>query len=724
MVNFLDTASLKNIVAAQSNGTVVIPLDGLNKQSQLISGIPTLSSRTELISKNITQQKINVPVAPSGHVSDETIFTDLGQKSITYYLPRYRLSTEVVGGEQRYRLSLRPAQSGWELVVYLDAYPAPAIERHVRDARRLSAELSVKLTYQWHREQGELEFQEVLAEDGGDRLKAVLWLNTLEERDEVYLALTDSSYNAALVVQRQVKVAIPRTQRASARLSPINTFPIRRLPPNFLTVLRPQLILKKIENYTVRGNAFTRYRLEVTNWSSFSNDLFAPSPNLPPCGLNKNSSRTWVNIHAKGGRRLYGFCAFSKAENLKSLWFSVPQGQTPPPEVYIVLNDRLKNQTYTSNSISTKPVPDSAKQFDVVQKRLDHVVDDTFFFPPSLYPYIFKSTQPIPPDQNNLIMREVVWKTAGDSIGKTYRYYQNASERYRFNYTPDAFAIGRDPETDRPTLSLRFVSSDGSLEEDKMQAELRYYAAPVISSDRLEAASTSLKVHAPDPLPPGIEGLEFLPLRVGKLKFYISLPNADRATDLTWEQEAQVSLQDGIFDKITLPLDRFWEVWGAIFSSRRENTLFTGRVEVSVMDNVPPDVIPFSIRSDSDPQTLLENILEPDTAKQFIQPVTVNVASALFSSADASKSPIDKILVSFERGDRTLTFTSSVLKQTINVRMPIRDPQKLLENVFGEYQYRYKVQVIRLDGDVTDLPAIANEWLTDSRSEFYLDINR
>ena len=40
-----------------------------------------------------------------------------------------------------------------------------------------------------------------------------------------------------------------------------------------------------------------------------SNDLFVPSPGLPPCGRNANASRTWLNIYDDRGVRLYGWCA-------------------------------------------------------------------------------------------------------------------------------------------------------------------------------------------------------------------------------------------------------------------------------------------------------------------------------------------------------------------------------------------------------------------------------
>jgi len=116
---------------------------------------------------------------------------------------------------------------------------------------------------------------------------------------------------------------------------------------------QPQLVFQGQESYTNAGKNFQRYKLAVANWSAFPSQSFDSASDLPPCGLNNNSSRTWVDIYnAQNNQRIYGFCAFSSPQSLNSLWFAVEQGQTPPSSVYIVLNDRRANKTYRSNSIS------------------------------------------------------------------------------------------------------------------------------------------------------------------------------------------------------------------------------------------------------------------------------------------------------------------------------------------------------------------------------------
>jgi hypothetical protein len=122
----------------------------------------------------------------------------------------------------------------------------------------------------------------------------------------------------------------------------------------------PVLAVTGREDYTLSdGSEFTRYHLSVSNWSSFPDDLFAAAPDLPSCGLNTNSSRTWVYIYGQGGAYIYGLCGLDSASMLKdSLWFAEPKGTAPPAYVYITLTDRRCNKTYTSNPASTnlKPV--------------------------------------------------------------------------------------------------------------------------------------------------------------------------------------------------------------------------------------------------------------------------------------------------------------------------------------------------------------------------------
>ena len=115
----------------------------------------------------------------------------------------------------------------------------------------------------------------------------------------------------------------------------------------------PVLYFKGTEAFETGGKQFIRYKYDVFNKDQYPAEMFAAAPNLPPCGLNTKSSRTWIDIFDSRGKRLYGFCAISKPADLNQLWFALEQGVVPPSYIYIEMNDRQTNTKYKSNLADT-----------------------------------------------------------------------------------------------------------------------------------------------------------------------------------------------------------------------------------------------------------------------------------------------------------------------------------------------------------------------------------
>ena len=115
----------------------------------------------------------------------------------------------------------------------------------------------------------------------------------------------------------------------------------------------PVLYLLGQEFLTINGKQVTRYNFDVLNKSDYPDDLFAASPNLPPCGTNTKAARTWVDFYDQSGKRLTGFCALGKSGDLNGIWFSLETGVVPPSWVYIEMNDRKTNTKYKSNLSDT-----------------------------------------------------------------------------------------------------------------------------------------------------------------------------------------------------------------------------------------------------------------------------------------------------------------------------------------------------------------------------------
>jgi len=115
----------------------------------------------------------------------------------------------------------------------------------------------------------------------------------------------------------------------------------------------PVLYLTSTETVTKAGKTSVRYHFDVANKEAYPAAMFAPAPGLPPCGANTNSSRTWVDILDQRGKRLYGFCALGKPDDLGKIWFEVAEDEVPPSWIYIEMSDRQTSTKYKSNLAET-----------------------------------------------------------------------------------------------------------------------------------------------------------------------------------------------------------------------------------------------------------------------------------------------------------------------------------------------------------------------------------
>jgi hypothetical protein len=115
----------------------------------------------------------------------------------------------------------------------------------------------------------------------------------------------------------------------------------------------PVIYFSGTEVFQQGGKTFVKYHYDVFNKDQYPTEMFAPAPNLPPCGANTKSSRTWIDFYDQRGKRLYGFCAIAKPADLNQLYFALEVGITPPSWIYIEMNDRQTNTKYKSNLAET-----------------------------------------------------------------------------------------------------------------------------------------------------------------------------------------------------------------------------------------------------------------------------------------------------------------------------------------------------------------------------------
>lgn len=118
-----------------------------------------------------------------------------------------------------------------------------------------------------------------------------------------------------------------------------------------------------------RQDAEGRVFIPVVNWTAYDNELFRKAPDLPPCGANTNSARAWVDIYnADTNAKIYGFCALTSNDGLKSLWF---KPNTFKGRAYIIINDRACQKNYKSNIITWGPQDNCQKTYPDPSLRFD-----------------------------------------------------------------------------------------------------------------------------------------------------------------------------------------------------------------------------------------------------------------------------------------------------------------------------------------------------------------
>ena len=131
---------------------------------------------------------------------------------------------------------------------------------------------------------------------------------------------------------------------ASALAFMIVTQGVASAPP----LPNPVIYFMGTEAFQLAGKTFVRYRYDVFNKADYPAELFAAAPNLPPCGTNTKSSRTWVDIYDQRGKRLYGFCAVSKPADLNQIYFALEPRVSPPSWISIEMTDRQTHTKYKS----------------------------------------------------------------------------------------------------------------------------------------------------------------------------------------------------------------------------------------------------------------------------------------------------------------------------------------------------------------------------------------
>jgi hypothetical protein len=593
-----------------------------------------------------------VATSPAAMPTDELLYARIVDPAKKLYVPRYALDVQVVSGQQRYRISMIQGQTASTLEVNLVAAVAPALAQSAGDAAEYPHDLTIRLEYLIAPPAGatkSLEFGEVTR--NGAIVKATLTFATLQERDEVYRAITETERHARLVVERFIDVSLPqaggsgpllpggfltfllpprpiaatvnpgikmvallKTPLAATAMAPAVTVArVAALAPSrretvMLSAMAPVSVVatataaparilrspvsRFVKSLPEPKLAFTgmqvegvlaRYRLCVQNWDEFPDELFAPAEDLPPFGVTKAASRTWVAVvDADTKARLYSFGAIASARQLAELAFTLPAARGAPKQVSITLTDRRVNVVRESNAVSTAVPAASAPPYLAVRSRLEQSVPpEPFAFAPALHGYIYQGLTPAGGD-SGLVRYRFAWR------GTFHTYLQDASRPSLVYCFADRFKIARRAEAPfTPFITVRVASHpDGS----GADVVFDYVVAPYTDPRRLDDARAQLLA---DPRFSAAD-VQFQPFASSDVRYFIDRPS--QAGAVREERiDAALVLQGALKDTLTMTLPDFQLVFDAM--QHRTASMFAGRVEIDV-PHADTEVIPFEARVD------------------------------------------------------------------------------------------------------------------------------
>ena len=153
------------------------------------------------------RESVTVPICPIETPNDEVLYQDPIISEKSYYLPRYEVVTEEVSGEPRYRIEMADSNQGWSLTVYIEPYIAESLIPQVNSATVLDHTLTAVIRYTKSRRIVTKEFDEIESHAGGYRL--TMNLIDIEQRDEIFTAISTYEFLSSLIVGRKIEVAIP-----------------------------------------------------------------------------------------------------------------------------------------------------------------------------------------------------------------------------------------------------------------------------------------------------------------------------------------------------------------------------------------------------------------------------------------------------------------------------------------------------------------------------------
>lgn len=483
-----------------------------------------------------------VPISPQPSPTDQLLYSHPADEARKLYIPEYRLDEQVVSGQLQYRISMSQQGQNAILTVLLVKGPPASLGESARRAEEFPHEITIELEFMQSppsTARKTLEFEKISRNQ--DVITASLTFASLQERDEVYRALTESNRDARLTVKRAIDVAIP-----------VDALPPSRIPRNLWfddklnnILLEPKPVTAHL-NTMILAAPMLSFN-EATPLSGVINvaammPVLAAQPAIPPLhAAVAVIDKPWLG-------------------DMVILDPVFPVVDPPPPtaplhkEIHVVLNQPVQ------------PAP--------------------FNFPPALHSYIFQGITP-GSDGGGLTLYRLPWKAPSTSHTVFHTYLQDKSRPDRVLFFPDQFKIARTQELPlfKPYITVRVASTAGLVDPDIV---FDYIVAPYTDPRRLIDARRQL---LDDPRF-GANEVKFQPFETSDVRFIIDRPTK-QGTSREERTGVSLLLQGGLKDTLVMKTGDFLMIFDAMHKATA--SLFLGRVEIDV-PNENSVVIPFTAR--------------------------------------------------------------------------------------------------------------------------------
>jgi hypothetical protein len=699
--------------------------------------------------EGVPRGQITVPVSPSDNVTDELIFEGASDPSLKFYIPRYRLTQQAVGGEQRYQIALQQSGEEWTLTVHLQKYRAPAIATVAPEATEMDHRIAVFLKHNQFAGGNvigteELEFPEKTIEPNG--IRAVLRGNTIAARDLTYLTLTDPAYGAVLIVRKWVTVAVP-VPKANGQTQSIPTTVVRdhrtneQTRPGATTIVRDHRTNVMAMPQMARFGAFQGIAVgEMDPTAKPPEPLFRQVDRVVDDCVSPNPFVFPPALHGY----IFGAISATPGERFELIRHQVtwPEGSAGRPYSYYQNPVRSYQFYYLPDAFKIARRPQSPHEpmmsvryaategsLDDVQVALDYIALP-FVDPKRLEAAVSQLqssvTDPLPPGVNTLTYEPLLNPT-----DKTHLLLAipRADATSKFDERKDASVDLRSGIKDSLALLMpqfqavydaMFGSSDillsgtvtmdlgGDQESIPFAVRMNDLIGQIFDYSESPSDGGAIRATFRNAIesPVEIHGLSAT-LRRGEERFPASIQGLDFSSPIRLEPNQELS-----FQVVPSPLVRAASV-GSVVSVIK--SAISGGAISSGDFAVPATKGPLTCEYDlddvevvADKEAIFNAILDPSAAGTYLRAITVKTFKQKFDPpVNDPNNQIISLIVDFESGD-SVDLNADNLQQVVNLRTPVSD--YVLRKV-DQGQYRYKLRTVRLSG-ITEDP----DWRTDNRS--------